>query len=79
MRARVGKWGNSLALRIPAAVAAAGRLSDGDAVEVTAEDGYLVIRKTGRELTLADMLSRMTDENLHEPIDFGPPVGKELL
>lgn len=29
--------------------------------------------------TLAELLAGITPENLHEEIDFGPPVGEELL
>ncbi len=29
--------------------------------------------------TLAELLAGITPENLHEEIDFGPPVGAELL
>lgn len=34
--------------------------------------GYLA------DLTLEEMLAGITDENRHEEIDFGPPVGKEV-
>ncbi len=28
---------------------------------------------------LSDLLVKMTPENQHDPIDFGPPVGKEII
>lgn len=31
------------------------------------------------EFTLDDLLAGITDENKHEQIDYGPPVGRELL
>ena len=29
--------------------------------------------------TLKELVSQITDENRHEEIDFGPPVGREIL
>lgn len=41
----VGKWGKSLAVRVPVDVAAAAGLNDGEAVEIEAVDGTIVIRR----------------------------------
>jgi antitoxin component of MazEF toxin-antitoxin module len=41
----VGKWGKSLAVRVPIDVAAAAGLTDGEAVEIEAIDGTIVIRR----------------------------------
>ena len=41
----VGKWGKSLAVRVPIDVAAAAGLIDGEAVEIEAVDGNIVIRR----------------------------------
>ena len=41
----VGKWGKSLAVRVPLDVAAAAGLIDGEAVEIEAVDGTIVIRR----------------------------------
>ena len=41
----VGKWGKSLAVRVPLDVAAAAGLTDGEAVEIEAVDGTIVIRR----------------------------------
>ena len=57
MNIQVSKWGNSLALRIPAAIIKEIHLKDGDRVDVTlSSDGALVIRpqKLDRK-TLAKM------------------------
>ncbi len=78
MRTRVKKWGNSLAVRIPQSFAAeAGLESDAD-VEMTLVDGSLVVTSVARgDARLADLLARVTDENLHEEIDTGVAVGGE--
>ncbi len=41
----VGKWGKSLAVRVPLDVAAAAGLTDGESVEIEAVDGTIVIRR----------------------------------
>jgi len=80
MRVSIQKWGNSLALRIPKAFADEANLGESTLVELSLVDGKLIIspaRKT--EWTLDELLAGVTDENIHGEIDFGPPVGKEIL
>ena len=80
MRVNVKKWGNSTAVRIPAAVMEEAAFRVEDTVDVRAEGGKIVIelvRETDYDLD--QLLDRITAENLHEAIDFGGPVGKEAL
>ena len=78
MKTRVQKWGNSLALRIPKSFAAEAKLREDSAVELTLEDGGLVIRAAVKEpLTLKQLLQGITDQNLHGEWQTGPAVGKE--
>jgi antitoxin MazE len=80
MHSKIAKWGNSLAIRIPASVARDAAVVEGDIVEVKADDGSILITSSKPPpLRMADILAQMTDENIHESIDFGAPVGKELL
>ena len=45
MKIQISKWGNSLALRIPAAIIKEIKLKEGDRVDVTlSKDGSLIIR-----------------------------------
>ena len=44
-KATVGTWGKSLAVRVPADVARAIGLSDGEAVEIESVDGNILIRR----------------------------------
>jgi len=44
-QATVGRWGKSLAIRIPLSVAKATGLSDGERVEIDVQDGDLMIRR----------------------------------
>ena len=78
MRTRIQKWGNSLALRIPKAFAGEARLEQGALVELTLEEGGLLVRPVAKpEPTLEQLVAGITDENRHEEVEFGAPVGKE--
>ena len=62
---QVAKWGNSLAVRIPAAVARSARFRVGQPVVVSAEESNVVVRAIGApKLTLAQKLSAF-DPALH--------------
>ena len=71
----VRKWGSSLAVRIPKAIAEQWGVSEGSAIEMASQGDRVVMRK--RPYDLADMLSQVTDENLHPEQDMGAPKGKE--
>ncbi len=78
MKVRVRKWGNSLAIRVPKAVAEDVGLTEGTPVDVRATDGALVASPLASPTySLADLLARITRANLHEEVDSGPPLGRE--
>ena len=80
MQVLVKKWGNSASVRIPAAVMEAARLSLDQQVDIREEAGRVIIEPIREPVfNLIDLLAAVTDENIHAEIDFGPPVGKELL
>jgi antitoxin MazE len=73
-------WGNSVAVRIPAALMEAAHLQVGDAVELREEGGRLIIEPVRpAKFDLEALLGGITEENLHALVGFGPPVGKEVL
>lgn len=79
MRAEVKKWGNSLALQIPKALAEAAGLESGSRVELISENGYLHLISIKRpRYTLEELVAGITPENRHEKWDAGPPVGREI-
>jgi antitoxin MazE len=79
MRATVKKWGNSAAVRIPAAILQAARVGLDEAVDVREEAGRIVIEPVRqKKYDLDDLLKGITRKNLHEGVDFGPPSGKEV-
>ena len=78
METRIQKWGNSLALRIPQAFAAEAGLSQDSPIELTLEEGHLVIKPIpAGSFKLEDLLAGITPDNLHGEISTGAPVGKE--
>jgi antitoxin MazE len=78
MKTSVQKWGNSLALRIPKALALETGLAEGSLVELSSVEGKLVISlATSPSIALDDLLREITDENIHTEIDAGPAVGGE--
>jgi antitoxin MazE len=80
MRVIVKKWGNSASVRIPAGVMEAARLSLDAPVDVREEGGRIIIEPIrSNEYDLDHILAGITPENLHAGVDFGAPVGRELL
>lgn len=61
----IQKWGNSLAVRIPAKIAHSAHFEVGTPVELMLLDHHLVVKATGeRKLTLAERLE-MFDPKIH--------------
>lgn len=78
MQTQVAKWGNSLAVRIPKALAERARLREGDRLEMTlSEDGSLVLRACRPSFQLDDLLAGITEDNCHCEITWGCSKGKE--
>lgn len=49
-------------------------------VEVSVEEGRIVIvRIQEKDYSLDSLLTDVTDENIHQAMSFGEPVGKEIL
>ncbi len=65
---QVAKWGNSLAVRLPAAVVEALALKEGDDIEIHVADlrDFAIARKPGRD----DLLKRLRDFRGRLPPDF---------
>jgi antitoxin MazE len=78
MKAKVQKWGNSLGIRIPKALAQEVALETDSEVDLTAQDGRLVISPAApRAVSLRHLLSQVTAANTHGEISIGRAKGKE--
>lgn len=78
MQARVSKWGNSLAIRLPQAAVKSLRVHEGQQVELSIRGDRLEIRAARLRYRLDDLIREITPENQPEAMDF-PPVGEETL
>lgn len=78
MHVTVKKWGNSPSVRIPAAIMKAVQLQVDAKVDVREENGRIIIEPV-REHSLANLVAGITPDNLHGAVDFGGPVGNEVL
>ena len=80
MQVTMRKWGNSIWVRIPAGILTELNLSAEKKVDVRAEAGRIIIEPIiDSQETLEQLLGQITPDNVHSEIDFGQPVGKELL
>jgi len=78
MEISIQKWGNSLALRIPQALAKEAHLKQGGKADLRLTRGNLVIMPLARKRwTLKALLSGVTKQNLHAELKSGGPVGRE--
>jgi len=77
MLARITKWGNSLGVRIPKAVAKEVGLNEGANVEVRVSGRNLVLVPSRPEYSLDDLVARITPKNRHRETDWGAPAGNE--
>jgi len=77
MQGQLNRWGNSLAVRIPKALAEEAHLREGDALELSAEAGQIKIKAVDRAVRLAALLDDITPDNLHRETDWGAPQGNE--
>ncbi|ECD8384010.1 type II toxin-antitoxin system antitoxin MazE [Salmonella enterica] len=80
IRSNVKRWGNSPAVRIPASVMQALNLNIDDEIKIELVEGKLIIEPVTDEIefSLDQLVDGITDENLHDLIEWGAPVGGEV-
>ncbi|THD42431.1 MAG: AbrB/MazE/SpoVT family DNA-binding domain-containing protein [Bradyrhizobium sp.] len=75
MRTTIAKWGNSLALRIPAAVVEQTKLGEGATVEIAADGVGFRVTPSPPRYTLAELMEGFESD---EGVEWGPPRGAEV-
>ncbi len=76
---QIAKWGNSLGLRVPRDVAARAGLTEGARVDIEASgDGRIIVTRSRRRFTLAELLRGMTPDREHK-LEDDAPRGDEIL
>jgi antitoxin MazE len=79
MTTGISRWGNSLAVRIPRALAEQVKLAEGDTVTLEpGEDGTLVIRPGRPRYTLRELVAGISSRNRHDETEWGGPAGHEV-
>jgi len=78
MNSHVQRWGNSLAVRIPKIFADETGLVLNDEVEITVQDGRIILTPLkAKTYSLDELLTGITPENRHDEWDMGPAAGNE--
>lgn len=77
MEIQVGKWGDSLVVRIPLARVRALQLAEGDPFELPLAEGRMVLAPARPRYDLEELVSGITPENRHSEVDWGDPEGAE--
>lgn len=80
MDATIRKWGNSPAVRLTTSTMKAAAFDLEQKVVIKASKGRIVIEPAkASSYTLEALVFGINENNLHEPVDFGRPVGREQL
>jgi antitoxin MazE len=78
MVTKVQKWGNSLGLRLPKALADELHIDPGSEVDLKVVKGRLVLTPVKcASYALKDLLAGVTNKNIHDEIEFDSPIGDE--
>lgn len=78
MQTTIQKWGNSLAVRIPNAFVKEAQVAFGTRVDLTVDDGKIVIAPHAEpQYRLDELLKGVSKRNVHAEIPTGQAVGRE--
>lgn len=78
MNATIRKWGNSLALRIPRALARDIHLYQGSVVDLAVLEGKMVVKpRNQRRDSLSRLIRGVSRRNRHSEHVWGGPAGSE--
>ena len=76
--AEIVKWGNSLAIRIPKAIAQEAGVHEGDAVVIEASRGRIQVRRRKQAVpSLGELVAQITPENRYQELETGTDRGAE--
>jgi len=77
MQVQLSKWGNSLGLRVPRALAEQIGASEGQKVNIVADGARLIIEPVPPAFSLQDLLVNMTPNAMREAFSWGEDAGHE--
>ncbi len=80
MIAKAARWGNSIGVRIPRELAKRAGIGIDSTIQIDeADDGIFIKPVRRKEYSLKELVKGITRQNRHNEVDFGRPVGKEIL
>jgi antitoxin MazE len=79
-RIKIQKWGNDLGINIPMVIANGLSLREGLYVDIKKNGNRLIIEPLEMNISfsLTDMLNEITENNVHQCVDTGTPIGNEI-
>jgi antitoxin MazE len=78
MQVALQKWGNSLALRIPAGFARQIKLRQGDPLRLSLSENKLTIQAAKPLYRATDLIRNIKKNQIHQEIDWGNSRGNEV-
>jgi len=79
MQVQISKWGNSLGLRLPRALADQLGIGEGQKVSIVADGNRLIVEAVASTYRLEDMLANITPEAMGAAFHWGPDIGREAV
>ena len=78
MLTKVQKWGNSQGIRLPKHILEDAHIAPGDAVEIAAQNGQIVVKAAVRgKYSLKELVAEMPKDYHPREESWGKPIGKE--
>lgn len=79
METKVKKWGNSLEVCIPKSLSTQAGITEGSIVEMNIEgDKITIAPKHKNEYSIDELISMISEDNVHYEIKTDGPVGNEI-
>lgn len=78
MKAKVARWGNRLALRLPKSLTSELGLREDSLVEIHIVDGQIVVKSASQVSSLEELVAGISPDNRHQEMDWGPAQGAEF-
>ncbi|HZL00509.1 MAG TPA: AbrB/MazE/SpoVT family DNA-binding domain-containing protein [Caulobacteraceae bacterium] len=79
MHVQISKWGNSLGLRLPRALAQRIGVREGEKVNLVLDGDRLIVEAAAPRWRLEDLLVNMTPEAMGDAFAWGDDKGREIV
>lgn len=79
VQVRVSRWGEGLGVLIPQDAASRVGLTEGSVVEISVEDGRLLLTPATARYRLAELLEGVTPEAMRDAFEWDTPHGRKII